>query len=223
MILNLLNPNWRKKEEIIGQTLKDSRLSRDYFFLLAIASIITTLGIITNNKIVFLGGILMAPLLSPLLALALAIVTGSLIGIGRALKNILYSSIIVILISWSWALIFNISLHNLSQIMSQMKMGIDYLYVAFFSGLAVSYSWVNKTSILTLSGVAMAVSLLPPLCIIGLALAVPSWPIISQSFFFLILNISGIVMAALIIFLFSGLSSFNKEEDKIINQENKGK
>ena len=219
MILKLFNPDWQNKKHVIDQLIVSSKANWDYYFLLSIATVVTTIGILYKDQVIFLGGILIAPLLSPILALSLGIVTGNPHSIFRALKNIIISLFVITLLSYLVTFLLSPPTDYLLQIIQQLRVGTHYLYVAILSGAAASFSWVKQKVSMILPGVAMAVSLLPPVSFWGIAWYAQSYSLFYQAFLLFTLNLLGITLASAIIFLLTGFSSLNKEEADIIKKK----
>jgi len=216
MRLGFLNRDWQVKRQVVDELVQNSKADKDYYFLLSLATGITTIGIIYEDLVVFLGGILVAPILSPVLALGLSVVTGNVSAIFRALRNITLSIMTAIILAYTITFIFRIPFDHIQVLAEQLRVGSQYLYVAIFSGVAASYSWIKQKSSVILPGVAMSVSLLPPLCFAGIAWYAQMGGLVSESLLLFTLNLLGITLSSAVVFLITGFSSLSKEEEKII-------
>ena len=76
------------KRAVVHYLIRQSRIGKDYFLMLSLSTLITTLGILTNSIAVVIGGMLLAPLLSPILALGLGMVTTNKESLKRSGTNI---------------------------------------------------------------------------------------------------------------------------------------
>ncbi len=213
-----LDRDWQNKKQVVNQVVVSSKADFDYYFLLSLATVVTLLGIIFEDQVIFLGGILVAPLLSPVLALGLSIVTGNISSIFRSLKNIILSLFVIVLLTFVAAFALRIPADHVLILSEKMRVGTHYLYVAILSGMAASYSWVRQKTLMTLPGVAMAVSLLPPVIFWGLAWYIRSMVLLYDAFLLFSLNLLGVVLSSVLVFLVTGFSSLDKEEDKIIKK-----
>src|SRR5665648_76306 len=65
-----------RKTEVLKELSEASSPGFDYFLLVMLSCSISTFGLVTNSPAVIIGAMLVAPLMSPILALSLATVTG---------------------------------------------------------------------------------------------------------------------------------------------------
>jgi uncharacterized hydrophobic protein (TIGR00271 family) len=205
-----------RKKGVIDLLITQSETNVSYFFLLSIATIITTLGLTLNSVATVVGGMLIAPLLTPMLALGLGITTGSPKSISRSLVGII-SSISIVLF---WAFIVSLLIHSDGYLTDQILMRGEYshlyLIIAILSGLAATYTWMQPMLASALPGVAVAVSLLPPLCVSGIAMAQTNKDLLLNSLQIFGSNVVGIIAAATLLFFIFKFSKFKKfEEEKI--------
>jgi uncharacterized membrane protein len=85
-------------------------------------------------------------------------------------------------------------------------------FISVIAGLAASYTWVKPTLNETLPGIAITVTLIPPLSAIGLAVADTDWIIFGDVLKVLLLNVFGIVITSILVF---SLMDFYKAKKKI--------
>lgn len=70
-----------------------------------------------------------------------------------------------------------------------------------------------------MQGVAISVSLLPPLAVAGIALAFINWPLAIGAFSLFVLNLLGIIFAALVVFAVFRFYEVREKIDKKIRAE----
>jgi uncharacterized membrane protein len=78
------------------------------------------------------------------------------------------------------------------------------LGVALISGLAAAYAQCRRDSLSALSGVAIAVALVPPLATVGIGLTMLDGSIAGGASLLFLTNLSAIVTASSLVFLFFG-------------------
>lgn len=134
---------------------------------------IATLGLILNSPAVIIGAMLISPLMNPIMA-GLALAAGDFILAMRALMNLASSSAAAV--AFSTLLVTLLPFREMTaEIASRTHPNTLDLVIALFSGtvgaLAVckSFRGVVPTS---LPGVAIAVALMPPLCVTGYGIGV---------------------------------------------------
>ncbi len=207
-----------EQQKTLSQLLHESHARADYYFLLALASFIATLGLITNNASITVGGVLITPILFPLLSLAMGVVTSSPRAMGRGIKIILRSVTMVFLVSLLTAFVFA-SDEVGEEILSRIQPDLIFFIISFVSGVAVAYSWVKQDLSATLPGVAVSVSLLPPLCAVGIGTVMTDRLIVSGALTLFLVDLCATVIGAIIVFSLFGFSSLRKEEEEKIIEE----
>jgi uncharacterized membrane protein len=65
-----------RRAEVQVQLREAAHPDFDFFFLVILSSVIATLGLLTNSGAVIIGAMLVAPLMSPIIALGLASMSG---------------------------------------------------------------------------------------------------------------------------------------------------
>jgi len=148
-----------------GVSFKGSQL-----MVLIFAIFIASLGLNTNNIPVIIGAMLISPLMGPIIGMGLAIGIQDFVLLKRGLKNIMAAVIGSIIAS---ALYFLISpqYEGSSQLLARTSPSIYDVFIALFGGAAGILSIACKNKGQVMPGVAIATSLMPPLCTAGYGLA----------------------------------------------------
>lgn len=92
------------REAILSRVRADSTPDNGYYFLLILSVIITTFGLILNSGAVIIGGMIIAPLLNPIIGIGVSVVKGE----ERWLTNLLALVLKSILISTAVAALITI-------------------------------------------------------------------------------------------------------------------
>ncbi|MEX2369155.1 MAG: DUF389 domain-containing protein [Candidatus Paceibacterota bacterium] len=200
--------------------IDESRADTDFYLFLSIAMVLTTLGLLMDNAIVVVGAMLVAPILFPILALGLGIVTASGEAILRALRIIVISFIIGVAISFVVA--FFVDTNATTEILSLLIESdlLLYFLISFGAGVVASFAWIKEDVGLSLPGVAIAVSLVPPLGAVGISLSLLSMSLFVSSVLLFIVNLLGVVLASIVVFsLFSFAQVRDYQDEKIKEEE----
>lgn len=219
MLKSVFVASYIDKQKAIGSLLIESRDNSDFYFLLALASFITTLGLLIDNAIVVLGGMLVAPLLFPILSLAMAVVTSSQLAIYRSLKTIFRAIVLIFLVSFVTAFIFAEPTVIESGLLGYVLPDLFLFLISFASGLAVSFSWVRKDLSATLPGVAVSVSLIVPLTSLAVGVTLLDRTIIAGAITLFAMDILAVIFAGMIVFSLFGFSALQAEEEEKITEE----
>lgn len=144
-----------------------------FWLLLVLATVIATGGVIINSTATIIGAMIVAPLMTPILGTALAVTTGDERNMVRSLAIALGGAALVVLLAAGITLLVPGPIDTLTnpQITSRTTVGILEFLVALASGAAGAFGVSREDVSDALPGVAIAISLVPPLCVVGICLA----------------------------------------------------
>ncbi|MEA5580344.1 DUF389 domain-containing protein [Nodularia harveyana UHCC-0300] len=175
--------DWFANNLGVGQARKEqvyleicSSLSLDdasYWIQVLFAAGIATLGLVLNSPAVIIGAMLISPLMGGILANGLALAAGDVILAMRALLNLLLSCFLAI--SFAVLLVTLLPFKEItSEILARTRPNILDLVIALFSGAVGSVAICKEPRGVATSipGVAIAVALMPPLCVVGYGIGV---------------------------------------------------
>ena len=203
----------------VDKLIKESRPDADYYLYLTLAGMIAALGLLNDNPVVIIGAMLIAPALFPILSLGMGVVTASRSAIVRALKVIGHSFTILVISGLFFAFIITTTGEANESMRLASSPNLTSILIALFSGIIASYSWVKQSQSALLPGVAVAVSLVPPLANIGVGIALFSKPIFAGSLLMFLLNLLGIFFGSMLIFAVFGFSGMRSWQDKRLVEE----
>ncbi|MBA3532939.1 MAG: DUF389 domain-containing protein [Ardenticatenales bacterium] len=149
---------------------RGARATVDFYTLILLSVIIATMGLLLNSGAVIIGAMLVAPLMTPIIALGLGVVLGDarLLGVaGRSTaQGILLGVVLAALLDWLAPLVL-----FTPEIEARTQPNLFDLTVALAAGAAGAFSVTRKHVSAALPGVAIAAALVPPLCVVGICLA----------------------------------------------------
>ncbi len=176
----------------------------NYWIELLLAAGIATSGLIMNSPAVIIGAMLISPLMAPIIAAALALAAADVYLALRAAVNLVASITGSILISAliTWLLPFH---SPTSEILARTHPSLLDLGVAVFSGTAGALLLIRGGGgggLSAMPGVAIAVSLMPPLCTVGFGLgAGPEAAIMGGAMLLFLTNLAAIIACGFVLFL----------------------
>ena len=184
--------------------MDEARPGTDYFALIVLSSIIAALGLLLDSPAVVIGAMLVAPLMSPLLAFSLGLVLGDLRMIRFSVEAVFKGTALALLIG---VLIGFISpLREVTdEMLARAQPNLLDMGVALASGAAGAYALARKDVSAALPGVAIAAALMPPLATVGLGLALGNAGVAGGAFLLFVTNIAAIGLAGGILFLLLGI------------------
>ncbi len=148
-----------------------------FFTLMGFASVIASMGVMTDSTAVVIGAMLIAPLMTPLMGMAISLVMGWPHRLGRS--TLVAGSGIVLSIGLGMALGLGVpavidTVTN-SQITARSSPTVLDLGIALAAGAAGAYGLSRPDVSDSLPGVAIAISLVPPLSVVGVAYSQGDW------------------------------------------------
>lgn len=147
--------------------------SSSYWLQVLFAAGIATLGLVLNSPAVIIGAMLISPLMGSILASGLGLAVGDLVLVARATVNLILSCALAIALALF--LVFCLPFKEItSEILARTQPNLLDLLVALFSGAvgSVAICQESKGVATSLPGVAIAVALMPPLCVVGYGLGI---------------------------------------------------
>lgn len=147
------------------------RLSR-FWILILLASIIATNGLAGDSAATVIGAMIVAPLMTPIMGTMLAIVLVDRRNFFFSLFLVLSGAASAVLVGYIFGLFMDedvITKENNSQIAARVSPRVTDLLGALATGAVGSIALVRKDIADTVPGVAISISLVPPLCVAGLA------------------------------------------------------
>ena len=183
--------------------------------LMFFATIIATYGVIGDSTATVIGAMIVAPLMTPIMAIAAAIVMGRMDRAGRALLLVIAGAGGAIFLSWLIGFVYAtgiISVSTNSQIVSRVSPRLIDLYGALASGAVGAFAMSRKDVANTLPGVAIAIALVPPLTVVGLTLSRGAFDEASGAFILFLTNFFSILLAGGGVFALLGLSKASMDQ-----------
>ncbi|MGB0388623.1 MAG: TIGR00341 family protein [Ardenticatenaceae bacterium] len=182
---------------------RGARATSDFYTLMLLSVVIATMGLLLNSGAVIIGAMLVAPLMTPILGLAMGIVLGD----SRLLKisgqSVFKGVFLAIGVSAFIALVAPLVLFT-PEIQARTQPNLFDLTVALAAGAAGTYSISRPKLAGALPGVAIAVALVPPLSVIGICLATARWEAAMGATLLFSTNLIAINFAAVLMNLLFG-------------------
>jgi uncharacterized hydrophobic protein (TIGR00271 family) len=163
-----------KKEEIYLQISRSATLiDFSYWSQVLFSAGIATLGLALNSPAVIIGAMLISPLMGPILASGLALAAGDFVLGTRAAINLLLSCLVAIF--FAVVLVTLLPFKEITaEIASRTQPNTLDLVIALFSGAVGSIAICKEVKgvVTSIPGVAIAVALMPPLCVVGYGMGI---------------------------------------------------
>jgi len=189
-------------------SLRENALPSTSYFVLTVLSVLLALtGLYANSAPVIIGAMILAPLMSPIISLAMGLARTDPPLIRNSLKTLSIgigaSLCCAIFIAWL------MPLENLTtEMRARMSPTLLDLCIAVVSGVAGAYACAKEEIAKSLAGVAIAVALVPPLSVAGIGFGWGDWSMARGASLLFITNLVGISLAASVTFLVMGFAPF---------------
>lgn len=149
---------------------RSARPTMDYFTMMALSTIIASLGLLLSSPAVVIGAMLVAPLMSPIVATGMAIVLGDPRFLRLSVGAVARGAMVAVAVSFVVGLA-RMNTPLTAEILARTQPNLLDLGVALFSGIAGAYALCRRDVSASLPGVAIAAALVPPLSSVGISLA----------------------------------------------------
>lgn len=193
--------------------------------LLFLSTIIATFGILEDSTATVVGAMIVAPLMTPIIATTAALVMGRIKDIKESGLIVIYGVIMVIVVSFiiGFFTIVVISPVTNSQISSRISPSLDDLMIALAAGAAGAFAYSRNDVADSLPGVAIAIALVPPLSVVGIMLSQGNWSAAWGAGLLFITNLLSILLAGGFVFALLNLSKASVTNTKDVAKEKQRK
>ncbi len=207
-----------ERKQVVDELSRASTSSFDFFLLVVLSCSIATMGLVTNSPAVIIGAMLVAPLMSPIIGLGLASITGNVRLAETAIAALLGGATLAILLSTFMTIVnrnlpFVVLQELPAEVLARTRPSPIDLVIALAGGLAAAYAMTRPNISAALPGVAIATALMPPLCTIGIGLALENWAVASGAALLFITNAITIAFAAAFVFFMRGFAPRRRDEN----------
>lgn len=140
-----------------------------FFLRLLAATVVATAGVAADSSTTIIGAMLIAPLMSPMLGVALATALGRMRDLFRTLGLTLLGMGIVVLVSIGVTAIIPVAvdMDANTQVLARISPRLVDLIIALAAGFMAALASMRSDIPDALPGVAISASIVPPLCVVG--------------------------------------------------------
>ena len=186
------------KQQAAQDLLDRTKHDTDFYVLLVGAVIIAAFAIFDDSIPALIASMIVAPLATPILTLGLGVAVRSGRIIGRALGLLVIGCVIALGLAIVLTMLFGDN-RVVDRFISFNGNHFDSFLVALVSGAIAAYGLIKPKVASAITGVAIAVSLLPPLVATGIGLA-PGGATALNAFTLFLVNVLGILISSAVVF-----------------------
>lgn len=199
-LLTRINRRAGKLFETLEREVKAAESSRNYFMLI-LASLLATVGLMTNNLTAIIGSMFLSTLMSVIIASSMILAihrpgeTKSLELFYRGIKHALLGILVVIVSSVLVSLIGSsfVPLQATSELITRSYPNLADLMIAICAGIAGAVSVVHRGEVGVLVASAIAIALVPPAAAVGISAVLMDPVLFSGALFLLTVNVVALI------------------------------
>lgn len=174
-----------------------------FWTLLALSSVIAAAGVAADSTATVIGAMIVAPLMTPILGIVLATVLGDRANLLRSWLLVLGGAVGAIAIGYlvGLAVAAPVVAATNSQVASRVSPILIDLLAALATGAVGAIALVRRDISDTLPGVAIAISLVPPLTVVGLTLESGAPSEAAGALLLFVTNVAAILVTGMIVLI----------------------
>jgi len=176
------------------------KLSR-FWALLTLAAVIASAGIVTDSTATVIGAMIVAPLMTPILGMVLSITTSDGANLARCLGLVVAGAAAVVAVGYVVGLTvsYDIVSATSSQVAGRISPRFIDLVAALATGAVGAFALVRSDVSDTLPGVAIAISLVPPLAVVGITLEAGATSEAAGALLLFLTNVAAILLSGIVV------------------------
>ncbi len=162
----------RMRDQLFFEGPERSRRLSRFWMLLILAAIIAGAGIVADSTATVIGAMIVAPLMTPILGTALSVAVADRTNLARSLAMVAAGATAVVAVGFLIGLVvpYEVVAATNGQVAARVDPRLIDLLAALATGAVGSVALARSDISDTLPGVAIAISLVPPLSVVGLTL-----------------------------------------------------
>lgn len=189
-------------EELYSKAKESATFNRAQWSLIAISSVVASYGLVSDNIIVVIGAMMLAPILSPFVSSSLSINVGDRKLMRKAIKTGVLSAFLAVVASFIAVTPFSVQNNALITLVSSTTVYGVLLSILVGIAAALTFATGFRDQV---AGVAVAVAIVPPLAAAGIGLRIMDPSMTIGALTVASMNMSAVLVASFVTFRFLGL------------------
>jgi uncharacterized hydrophobic protein (TIGR00271 family) len=200
----------QERQTVYKDIVKMSRKSTDFVVLITLASVIASVGLVQNSMAALIGSMIVAPLMAPILALSMALIKGNMRLMQRAASTAAIGIVAAIGVGVVTSLLTGAP--PTEAMTSRTEPNVLDMVLAIATAAAGAYITARKQNAGAAPGVAIAISLVPPLGVVGYGLATLQFALASGALLLFLTNMAAAVVVSAAVFWLLGFRPVRQEQ-----------
>ena len=177
-----------------------AKLTR-FWTLLLLAAVIASAGIVADSTATVIGAMIVAPLMTPILGIVLSIVDADLRNLAVSVALVVAGAVAVVAVAWMVGHVIPTPIveDTSAQVAGRVHPRLIDLVAALATGAVGAFALVRRDVSDALPGVAIAISLVPPLAVAGLTLESGATDQAAGATLLFLTNVGAILLSGLVV------------------------
>jgi uncharacterized hydrophobic protein (TIGR00271 family) len=160
------------REQLLFEGPASARKLSAFWTLLLLAAAIASAGVVADSTATVIGAMIVAPLMTPILGIVFSVTIGDGRNLAVSAALVLAGALAVVAVGFLFGLLAEVPVDaaTSSQVPGRVNPSLIDLAAAVATGAVGAFAVVRADVSDTLPGVAIAISLVPPLSVVGLTL-----------------------------------------------------
>lgn len=207
------------KQTAVEKLISNSFPNIDFYLMVILSVAMASFGLIINSASVIIGSMLIAPVLYPILSMAMGFIVFNDSLTFKSIKTLIKSVIYALGTSFVVGLLFanREEVRQTFEIISRTNLDVVHVLVAIVAGFSSAFALVKPKLSETIPGIAISVSLVPPLAAAGIGLSVFDFAIFKGAFSLFFVNVLGVVIASSLVFSLMNFYSVRNNARNALN------
>ena len=191
----------RMRDSVFFEGPDTGRKFSRFWILLALASVIASAGVVADSTATVIGAMIVAPLMIPILGTMLSVVLGDRLNLIRSVLLVVAGAALAVAIGYVVGMLVlrDVVAATNSQVAGRVNPRLIDLLAALATGAVGSVALVRSDISDTLPGVAIAISLVPPLAVVGLCAESGAYSQAAGALLLFGTNVAAILISGLVV------------------------
>jgi uncharacterized hydrophobic protein (TIGR00271 family) len=191
----------RMREKLFFEGGERARKLSAFWTLLLLAAAIASAGVVSDSTATVIGAMIVAPLMTPIVGIVLAVTIGDGRNLAISAALVVTGALAVIAVGYGFGLLAEVPVDaaTSSQVAGRVNPGLIDLAAAIATGAVGAFAVVRSDVSDTLPGVAIAISLVPPLAVVGLTLEARQGDEAVGALLLFLTNVSAILVTGVLV------------------------
>lgn len=210
----------KEKTGAVENLFARSTPTKDFFLMVVLSVLMATLGLLTNSSAVIVGSMLIAPILYPILGLAMGIIMSDFSLVSKSFITLVKAGLLGVAVAAAITLLFSSQTGDYTgEILARTKPSLLSATIGAVAGFAAAFAMVKPKLNETFPGIAISVALIPPLAVVGIGLARLNANVLLNALLLFIINAAGVVFTAAIVFSLMNFYVKRRVAKEVVKEE----